>query len=203
MKLSCVPRLIFITGLLSLFVLGGDIVADSIADACGHHCVSETSRSDTDHEKTPCSHCSCAVHNGAVVASTCVVGVSCALGVSLSSDEWRVDSLSVARCDRPSASARLTTERRCGVSASLSAQVSFVAQRRRVVAFTHFLPNNVDLHSSEITGSERDCARVRACHRRNAGSAGQTSAPAKSRIKLLRRGDRCGERSSAHCANHS
>jgi hypothetical protein len=83
MKLSCVPRLIFITGLLSLFVLGGDIVADSIADACGHHCVSETSRSDTDHEKTPCSHCSCAVHNGAVVASTCVVGVSCALGESV------------------------------------------------------------------------------------------------------------------------
>jgi hypothetical protein len=83
MKLSCVPRLIFITGLLSLFVLGGDIVADSIADVCGHHCVSETSQSDTDHEKTPCPHCSCAVHNGAVVASSCVVSVSCGLGESV------------------------------------------------------------------------------------------------------------------------
>jgi hypothetical protein len=83
MKFFGVPRLILFTGLVSLFVFGGDIVADSIADACGHHCVSETSQSDTHHEKTPCSHCSCAVHNGAVVASSCAVHVSCGLEESV------------------------------------------------------------------------------------------------------------------------
>jgi hypothetical protein len=71
-----VPRLILFTGLLSLFVFGGDIVADSIADAWGHHCASESTQSDSHHEKTPCSHCSCAVHNGTVIAANSGVHVS-------------------------------------------------------------------------------------------------------------------------------
>ena len=51
---------------VALLNFAGDIVADSIADARGNHCVSQSSHSDSQHEKTPCSHCSCAVHNGAV-----------------------------------------------------------------------------------------------------------------------------------------
>jgi len=54
----------------AVLIFAGDIVADSIADACGDHCVSQSSQSDSHQEKTPCSHCSCAIHNGAVVAST-------------------------------------------------------------------------------------------------------------------------------------
>lgn len=59
-----------LTGCFALFVFAGDITADSIADLCGDHCVSESSGSASDHEKTPCSHCSCAVHNGSVIASS-------------------------------------------------------------------------------------------------------------------------------------
>jgi hypothetical protein len=59
-----------LTGCFALFVFAGDIAADSIADLCGNHCVSESSGSDSDHEKTPCSHCSCAVHNGSMIASS-------------------------------------------------------------------------------------------------------------------------------------
>ena len=49
-----------------LFV--GDLAADPIADLAGSHCSSQTSQSSSDHGKEPCSHCSCAVHSGAVVA---------------------------------------------------------------------------------------------------------------------------------------
>src|SRR4029077_6005601 len=46
----------------------GDIVADSIVDARGEHCAVQTCPADSHHEKTPCSHCSCAVHNGSAIA---------------------------------------------------------------------------------------------------------------------------------------
>jgi len=61
---------------VALLNFAGDIVADSIADARGNHCVSQTSHSDSQHEKTPCSHCSCAVHVGAVVIANSTVRVS-------------------------------------------------------------------------------------------------------------------------------
>jgi hypothetical protein len=61
---------------VALLNFAGDIVADSIADARGDHCVSQTSHSDSQHEKTPCSHCSCAVHIGAVIITNSVVHVS-------------------------------------------------------------------------------------------------------------------------------
>src|SRR2546421_3337695 len=61
---------------VALLNFAGDIVADSIADARGNHCVSQTSHSDSQHEKTPCSHCSCAVHVGAVVITNSAVRVS-------------------------------------------------------------------------------------------------------------------------------
>jgi hypothetical protein len=60
----------------AVLCFAGDIVADSIADARGNHCVSQTSHSDSQHEKTPCSHCSCAVHVGAVVITNSAVHVS-------------------------------------------------------------------------------------------------------------------------------
>ena len=60
----------------ALFAFAGDIVADSIADLRGDHCVSQSSQSDSQHEKAPCSHCSCAVHNGTVIASTAAVDIS-------------------------------------------------------------------------------------------------------------------------------
>jgi len=52
---------------LLLFV--GDIVVDAAADLCGDHCVSQSAQEGSDHEKGPCSHCSCATHNGAVVVT--------------------------------------------------------------------------------------------------------------------------------------
>jgi hypothetical protein len=63
MKLFRFPRLILITGLLSLFVFSGDIVADAVADMRGHAC-EQTSQSS---QSTPCPVCDCAVHAGAVL----------------------------------------------------------------------------------------------------------------------------------------
>ena len=60
---------------LALLNFAGDIVTDSIADARGDHCVSQTSHSDSQHEKTPCSHCSCAIHVGAVVIANSTMRV--------------------------------------------------------------------------------------------------------------------------------
>jgi hypothetical protein len=48
-----------------LFV--GDVAADALADLAAGHCETQTSQSSGDHSKEPCSHCSCAVHAGAVV----------------------------------------------------------------------------------------------------------------------------------------
>jgi hypothetical protein len=60
----------------ALLAFGGDIVADSLVDAQGEHCAAQTCPSDSQHEKTPCSHCSCAVHNGTVIAANNGVHVS-------------------------------------------------------------------------------------------------------------------------------
>ena len=63
MKLFRAPRLILLTGLLSLFVFSGDIVADAVADMRGHACeqTSQTSK------QSPCTVCHCSVHSGAVL----------------------------------------------------------------------------------------------------------------------------------------
>ena len=71
-----VSSIIRAAALVVLLNFGGDIAADSIADARGHHCVSQTSHSDSQHEKTPCSHCTCAIHVGAVVITNSAVRVS-------------------------------------------------------------------------------------------------------------------------------
>jgi len=80
-----VPKSVWnvLAGCLALFAFTGDIVADSIADARGEHCISETSDSGAHHEKEPCSHCSCAVHMGAVVVSASAVAVSDGLQPSI------------------------------------------------------------------------------------------------------------------------
>jgi hypothetical protein len=67
----------------ALCAFAGDIAADSIADVCIDHCVSQSSQSDSHHEKSPCSHCSCAVHNGWAVAFSDAVNVADASGASL------------------------------------------------------------------------------------------------------------------------
>lgn len=69
MRLVRTSRLRLLAGLVGLFAFGGDIVADSIVDARGEHCAAETCPADSHQEKAPCSHCSCAVHNGSVIAA--------------------------------------------------------------------------------------------------------------------------------------
>ena len=63
MKVFRIPRLILITALLSLFVFGGDIVADAVADMRGHPC-EQTSQTT---KQSPCTVCDCVVHCGAVL----------------------------------------------------------------------------------------------------------------------------------------
>src|SRR4029450_4997368 len=70
------PRLFALIGCVAFCAFTGDIVVDSIGDACADHCVAQASQSDSHHEKTPCSHCSCAVHNGTVIAANSGVHVS-------------------------------------------------------------------------------------------------------------------------------
>jgi hypothetical protein len=88
-----------LTGFLALLVFGGDIVVDAIADARGDHCVSQSSQSDSHHEKTPCSHCSCAVHNATVIAANNGVHVSADFQASafvLTSDQSALAGLPAA-----------------------------------------------------------------------------------------------------------
>lgn len=80
MRFAGTSRLLALTGLISLCAFTGDIIADSIADLRGDHCVSQSSQPDSQHDKSPCAHCSCAVHNGTVIASTVGVDISGAFG---------------------------------------------------------------------------------------------------------------------------
>ena len=83
MRFPGTPRLFALTGLIALCAFAGDVVADSIADLRGDHCVCQSSQSDSHHEKTPCSHCSCAVHNGTVITSTLTVDIAGAFPASV------------------------------------------------------------------------------------------------------------------------
>src|SRR5689334_13041077 len=67
-------QLVRVFAAFALLAFAGDLIADSLADVHGDHCVSESSQSDS-HEKGPCSHCSCAVHNGSAITSSGVVTV--------------------------------------------------------------------------------------------------------------------------------
>jgi hypothetical protein len=83
MRFAGTSRLLALTGLISLCAFTGDIITDSIADLRGDHCVSQSSQPDSQHDKSPCAHCSCAVHNGTVIASTVGVDISGAFGTSV------------------------------------------------------------------------------------------------------------------------
>ena len=83
MKGVRISRLLTLTAFVTAFAFTADIVVDSIADLQGDHCVSQSSESDSHHEKTPCSHCSCAVHNGSAVTFSDSVNVADASGASL------------------------------------------------------------------------------------------------------------------------
>ncbi|HYK24595.1 MAG TPA: hypothetical protein VEU75_08015 [Candidatus Acidoferrum sp.] len=76
-------RLLALTSLIALCAFTGDIIADSIADLRGDHCVSQSSQPDSQHDKSPCPHCSCAVHNGTVITSTVAVDISGAFGACI------------------------------------------------------------------------------------------------------------------------
>ena len=76
-------RLFTVIGIAIFCVFAGDIVADSIADLRGEHCTSQCSQSERQHEKAPCSHCSCAVHLGTVITSTAAVQITGTLQVSI------------------------------------------------------------------------------------------------------------------------
>ena len=76
MSLLRTSRFRLLGALCVLFAFGGDIVADSIIDAREGHCAVQTCPTDSHQEKTPCSHCSCAVHNGSVIAGNNSVHIS-------------------------------------------------------------------------------------------------------------------------------
>jgi len=69
MSLLWTSRPYLVAAFLALFAFGGEIIADSIGDSCGDYCVAQTSQSQSEQEKTPCSHCSCCVHGGSVIAA--------------------------------------------------------------------------------------------------------------------------------------
>ena len=92
-------RLWMVTGFFALFAFGGDIIGDAVADLRGDHCVSESSGSDSHHEKSPCSHCSCVIHNGSVLTGNGTDGVTGALqfaGFALTSSPFSPVGLPVA-----------------------------------------------------------------------------------------------------------
>ncbi|MEP6585925.1 MAG: hypothetical protein ABJB70_04275 [Candidatus Udaeobacter sp.] len=76
-------RLLALTGLVAFCAFAGDIVADSLGDACGDHCVAQSSQSDSQHEKAPCSHCSCCVHGGSAIVWSSALQISVALQPSI------------------------------------------------------------------------------------------------------------------------
>src|SRR4030095_6694043 len=90
---------------------------------------------------------------------------------------------------------------RRGVSAQLL-RSGFIRRHNADALWASPIPfclTDVDLYTNQILCSECHSARVRECACRNAGNAGQAGAPAKSRIKLPCRRDRCGEGSGENC----
>ena len=83
MRFPGTSRLLALTSLIGLCAFAGDIVADSIADLRGDHCVSQSSQPDSQHDKSPCAHCSCSIHNGTVITSTVAVNIIGTFGASV------------------------------------------------------------------------------------------------------------------------
>jgi hypothetical protein len=85
MRFADRSRLLALTSLIGLCVFTGDIIADSIADLRGDrcHCVSQSSQPDSQHDKSPYAHCSCAAHSGTVITSTAAVHIIGAFQASI------------------------------------------------------------------------------------------------------------------------
>jgi hypothetical protein len=83
MSLFRATQIMKLVACFAALCFGGDIVADSIVDASGEHCAAQTCPADSHHEKAPCSHCSCAVHNGSVIAANNGVHVSADVQLSV------------------------------------------------------------------------------------------------------------------------
>ena len=58
-----------VLALFAVLLFIGEIAVDAGADVSQGHCEAPTSQSVPDHEKSPCSHCVCATHSGAVVVA--------------------------------------------------------------------------------------------------------------------------------------
>ena len=52
---------------LVMLLFAGDVIADATSDIVRGYCSTQTSQSNSDHGKTPCPQCACAIHMGAVV----------------------------------------------------------------------------------------------------------------------------------------
>jgi hypothetical protein len=76
MKVLHGKKFLRVLALFAMLLFVGDIGADAIADLSEGHCVGETSQSSPCQDKTPCSHCSCATHAGAVVIADFAMDLS-------------------------------------------------------------------------------------------------------------------------------
>jgi hypothetical protein len=88
MKLLFRIRYLRLLAGFALLLFAGDMAADQIDDLYGIHCDSQ-SQSLPSHDKSPCSHCSCATHMGTVVLAdfTLRVGADMQLTVCLHGDD--------------------------------------------------------------------------------------------------------------------
>jgi len=96
LRISKITRVVAFSAVL---IFAGDIVADSIADLRGDHCICQGSQPNSQHEKAPCERCSCAVHNGTVITSTLTVDVIGAFPASVffsTSEQFAPDGLPAA-----------------------------------------------------------------------------------------------------------
>jgi hypothetical protein len=103
MSISRGFRISRFAALFALLLFSGDIAADSLADMQDGHCISETSRSDSQHEKAPCSHCSCAIHVGTVIVADSSVRLIRAMqpGILLCAGDTSMPPPQAASIDHP------------------------------------------------------------------------------------------------------
>lgn len=96
-------RLLRLLAALALILFAGDLSADLAADLMGAHCASQSSESAPDQEKSPCSHCSCAVHTDAVVIADFVmrIGADVAPRARLRGDEESSPTRLAGSIDHP------------------------------------------------------------------------------------------------------
>jgi len=69
MKPQCRNACLRGLALLAILLFAGDLTLDAVADLSDGHCDALASQSVPDHDKSPCSHCLCATHSGAVVVA--------------------------------------------------------------------------------------------------------------------------------------